>query len=47
MKSILEDIGATFMAHIGRAMKGVNERLAGKADGSAIAAAVKKGVSGG
>ncbi len=47
VKSILEEIGATSMADMGRAMKSVNERLAGKADGSAIAAAVKKGLSGG
>ncbi len=47
VKSILEEIGAKSMADMGRAMKSVNEKLAGKADGSAIAAAVKKALSGG
>ena len=45
VKAILEEIGAKSMADMGRAMKSVNERLAGKADGSAIAAAVKQALS--
>ena len=47
VKNILDGIGAKSMADMGRAMKGVNEKLAGKADGAAIAAAVKKVLSGG
>ena len=47
VKNILDGIGAKSMADMGRAMKGVNERLAGKADGAAIAAAVKQVLSGG
>lgn len=47
VRSVLEEIGAKSMADMGRAMKSVNERLAGKADGSAIAAAVKRFLSGG
>jgi uncharacterized protein len=47
VKGILEEIGAKSMADMGRAMKAVNERLAGKADGSAIAGVVKKLLSGG
>ena len=47
VKSILDEIGAKSMADMGRAMKSVNEQLAGKADGSAIAALVKKVLAGG
>lgn len=47
IKEALDSIGAKSMADMGRAMKAVNEKLAGKADGSAIAAAVKKLLSGG
>ena len=47
IKEVMDSIGAKSMADIGRAMKAVNEKLAGKADGSAIAAAVKKLLSGG
>lgn len=47
VKNILDGIGAKTMADMGRAMKSVNEQLAGKADGGAIAAAVKKVLSGG
>jgi uncharacterized protein YqeY len=47
VKNILDGIGAKSMADMGRAMKAVNEQLAGKADGGAIAAAVKKALSGG
>lgn len=46
VKAILADIGATGMADMGRAMKAVNEKLAGKAEGGAIAATVKKVLSG-
>ncbi|MCO5275143.1 MAG: GatB/YqeY domain-containing protein [Flavobacteriales bacterium] len=41
VKEVLAEIGATSMADMGRAMKAVNAKLAGKADGSAIASAVK------
>ena len=47
VKNILDGIGAKSMADMGRAMKSVNEQLAGKADGSAIASAVKKVLSAG
>lgn len=47
VKRILAAIGASGMADMGRAMKGVNAELAGKADGGAIAAAVKKALAGG
>ncbi len=47
VKSILDEVGAKSMADMGRAMKSVNEKLAGKADGGAIAAAVKKALAGG
>ncbi len=46
VKQTLTDTGATTMADMGRAMKAVNEKIAGKADGSAVAAAVKKVLSG-
>ena len=46
VKQTLADTGATTMADMGRAMKAVNEKIAGKADGSAVAAAVKKVLSG-
>jgi uncharacterized protein YqeY len=47
VKEILASIGASSMADMGRAMKAVNEKLAGKADGSSIAAAVRGLLSGG
>jgi uncharacterized protein YqeY len=47
VKEILASIGASSMADMGRAMKAVNEKLAGKADGGAIAAAVRGLLSGG
>lgn len=46
VKEILNEIGAASMADMGRAMKAVNERLAGKADGAAVAALVKRSLSG-
>jgi uncharacterized protein YqeY len=46
VKNILNGIGVGGMADMGRAMKAVNEQLAGKADGGAIAAAVKKALMG-
>lgn len=46
VKQTLAETGATTMADMGRAMKAVNEKIAGKADGSAVAAAVKKVLSG-
>ena len=42
VKQVLEAIGAGSMADMGRAMKAVNERVAGRADGAEVAAAVKK-----
>lgn len=42
IKETLEGIGAKSMADMGRAMKAVNEKVAGRAEGSAVAAAVKK-----
>ena len=47
VKRILAAIGASSMADMGRAMKSVNTELAGKADGGAMAAAVKKALAGG
>ncbi|MBP8823883.1 MAG: GatB/YqeY domain-containing protein [Flavobacteriales bacterium] len=47
VKATLTEIGANTMADMGKAMKAVNAKLAGKADGSVIAAAVKKLLSGG
>jgi uncharacterized protein YqeY len=47
LKSLMDEIGAKSMADMGRAMKSLNERLAGKADGAALAAAVKQVLSGG
>ena len=46
VKETLASIGASSMADMGKAMKAVNEKLAGKADGKAIAAAVKEVLSG-
>jgi len=46
VRSILDGLGAKTMADMGRAMKAVNEQLAGKADGSAIASVVKQVLSG-
>jgi uncharacterized protein len=46
VKAILQELGATSMADMGRAMKVVNERLAGKVEGSAVAAIVKRTLSG-
>jgi uncharacterized protein YqeY len=47
VKEVLQGIGASSMADMGRAMKAVNERMAGRADGAAVAAAVKSVLSGG
>ena len=47
VKAVLAEIGATSMADMGRAMKAVNAKVAGRADGSAVAAAVKAMLSGG
>lgn len=46
VKATLTEIGATSMADMGRAMKAVNAKLAGQADGSAVAAIVKKVLAG-
>ncbi|MCB0759437.1 MAG: GatB/YqeY domain-containing protein [Flavobacteriales bacterium] len=45
VKETLASIGANSMADMGKAMKAVNEKLAGKADGKAIAVAVKEVLS--
>ncbi|MBS1580767.1 MAG: GatB/YqeY domain-containing protein [Bacteroidetes bacterium] len=47
VKAVLAEIGASSMADMGRAMKAVNAKLAGQADGSAIAAVVKQVLAGG
>lgn len=47
VKEVLQGIGANSMADMGRAMKAVNEKVAGRADGAAVAAAVKSVLSGG
>lgn len=47
VKETLAAIGAGSPADMGRAMKAVNEKVAGRADGSAVAAAVKSVLSGG
>jgi uncharacterized protein YqeY len=47
VKETLASIGAASMADMGRAMKAVNGKVAGRADGAAVAAAVKKMLSGG
>lgn len=47
IRGILARIDAKTMADMGRAMKSVNEELAGGADGATIAATVKKVLSGG
>lgn len=44
--AVLQRIGAGSMADMGRAMKAVNEELAGKADGAVVAALVKSTLSG-
>lgn len=46
VKETLAEIGATSTADMGKAMKAVNTKLAGKADGSAIASAVKEVLNG-
>ena len=38
VKETLEAIGAKSMADMGKAMKAVNEKVAGRAEGSAVAA---------
>lgn len=47
VKQALEAVGAKSMADMGRAMKAVNEQVAGRADGAEVAAAVKKLLSAG
>ena len=46
LKKIIEELGASGMGAMGRVMGEANKRLAGKADGSAIAAVVKKLLAG-
>lgn len=47
VKETLQEIGAKSMADMGKAMKIVNEKVAGRAEGSAVAAIVKKMLSAG
>jgi uncharacterized protein YqeY len=47
VREVIATTGAKSMADMGRAMGEANKRLAGKADGSAIAALVKRLLSGG
>lgn len=47
VREVIASAGATGMKDMGRVMGEANKRLAGKADGSAIAALVKKLLSGG
>ncbi|MCB0764263.1 MAG: GatB/YqeY domain-containing protein [Flavobacteriales bacterium] len=47
VRDVIADLGAKSMADMGRVMGEANKRLAGKADGSAIAALVKGLLSGG
>jgi len=47
VRKVIEDLGATGMKDMGRVMGEANKRLAGKADGSAIAAQVKGLLAGG
>lgn len=47
VREVITSTGAKGMADIGRVMGEANKRLAGKADGSAIAALVKELLSGG
>lgn len=42
VKEVIAELGATDMKAMGRVMGEANKRLAGKADGSAVAALVKK-----
>ncbi len=42
VKATLAEINATSMADMGRAMKAVNAKVAGRADGAAVAARVKE-----
>lgn len=47
VKQVLGAIGATSMQDMGRAMKAVNEKVAGRAEGSAVAAVVKRALGAG
>ena len=47
VREVIASTGAKSMADMGRVMGETNKRLAGKADGSAIAALVKELLSGG
>ncbi len=42
MKKIVEQTGATSMKDMGKVMGAANKELAGRADGAAISAVVKK-----
>lgn len=47
VKAVIAELGATDMKAMGRVMGEANQRLAGKADGSSVAALVKKLLSAG
>jgi hypothetical protein len=42
VREVISDLGASGMSHMGKVMAEANGRLAGKADGSAVAAVVKR-----
>nr|HID59788.1 GatB/YqeY domain-containing protein [Desulfobacterales bacterium] len=46
VNSVIEELGATTMKDMGRVMKELMSRLAGKADGSMVSDVVKKSLSG-
>lgn len=46
VSGVISDLGASSMADMGKVMGAANKHLAGKADGGAIAAAVKKILAG-
>lgn len=47
VKALIAELGASGMAAMGKVMGEANKRFAGKADGSAVAAIVKKMLAGG
>ncbi len=46
VQRVIEDLGAKSMADMGKVMGAANKQLAGKADGSTVAAFVKELLSG-
>jgi uncharacterized protein YqeY len=47
VRAVIAEVGATDMKAMGKVMGEANNRLAGKADGSMVAALVKRMLSGG